>query len=131
MKWFRLIVGWMLVAIACAIVVILAIVAIVEAWQPQEKQTPGIAFLIGGMVFGVCPAFLGWTLLRRRVPSVMPQSVPTAPSAADQVSPAVDAQATTSARRSAHQCRPGSAWNDDSGPSSRIPKAPDPTLHLP
>jgi hypothetical protein len=89
MRWIRLIGGWALVAVGVIILVALAVCTIADAQHPQQPDLPLNAVLFFGTIFGLCPIFLGWTLLRRKVqrggsPSVSPMTGPVLPPA-DQV----------------------------------------------
>ncbi len=75
-----MIVGWLLVACGSVILVSLAIAALGDVATPQQAPTPLIAYLLIGTMLGICPLFLGWTLLRRRVPQVPSPVAPCPPS---------------------------------------------------
>lgn len=70
MGWMRRMLGWLLVIIGGFVVASLVLTAVGEALHPRSSPTPLIAYGLGGLVFGVCPLFLGWVLVRSKEPSM-------------------------------------------------------------
>jgi hypothetical protein len=79
MRWLRLTCGWMLCAVGVVVLVSVIISYLSDMVQRKADGLPLVGVLAIGTLLGVCPAFLGWTLVRRKVQQPAMQSLSPVP----------------------------------------------------